>query len=184
MCKLSGNLQWRRGKKSVFAITENRGFIFRVDGIIIIRSASYLCTRGRVIDFNDSFFSQLNPLSLSILSEWWRWSVKDQIPAPAFDQILSLRSKTWRRLSFFLHTAAYLLFFFCDYSAEQTLHQNMHHAGSVLFTFFVSLLFFSFHPILQTPSPCFHPASHFILLFFCCWWKDSRRNRMGRMWSP
>lgn len=64
-CVNSVGIFYGEEKKKVFTITENRGFIFRDGGVIIIRSASYLCIRAGVTDFNDSF-SNLNLLSLSI----------------------------------------------------------------------------------------------------------------------
>lgn len=78
------------GGKNVFAITENRGLIFPDDGFIIIRSASYLCLSGWVIDFNDSFFQTLTRF-LSASSKWW-WSVTDQIPLWHLIRFFSLTS--------------------------------------------------------------------------------------------
>lgn len=46
-------------------------------------------------------------------------------------------------------------------------------------------ILFQLSPNSPNALPCSHPASHFILLFFyflfifCCWWIDSRWNRMG-----
>lgn len=104
MCKPSGNLQ-QRLKNFFFAITENRGFIFQRDGIIIMRSASYLCIREWVIDFNDSFsnpvFSPRTRVGVMMKSH-------RSNPALTFDQILST---TYRDVGSLFPSGSS----FCDY---------------------------------------------------------------------
>lgn len=95
-------------------------------------------------------FPNLNLLSLSILRVMMKCHRSN--PAAAFDQILSLTS----------HPAAVLSVI--TGSAEQTLPENLRHAGTVLFTFFVSLLFQHPTRLSRKPSPL---SSPFLILSFC-----------------
>ena len=165
MCKLRGNHQ-RRGKKKKsfffsFAITENRSFIFRDDGIIITRSASYLCIRGWVIDFNDSFslgVPQSDDEVSRIKSRSGIWSNSSTNKLP------------WRRLSPPRCGAA------CDGGALLSTRFGRTCTVQELSYLPLFLYSFSFHPILWTPSPLSSRFS-FYPFVFRCWWKDSRRNR-------
>lgn len=150
MCKLRGNHQ-RRGKESFFfAITENRGFIFRDDGIIITRSASYLCIRGWVRDFNDSFslgVPQSDDEVSQIKSRSGIWSNSSTNKLP------------WRRLSSPRCGAV------CDCGALLSTRFTITCTVQELSYLPLFLYSFSFHPILWTPSPLSSRFSFYPFVF-------------------
>ncbi len=166
MCKLGGNLQQRgekKKKKTLFLQSQRTEASFSgLMEIIIMRSASYLCIRGWVRDFNDSF-PDLSLLSLSILKsddEVSQIKSRSGIWSDSFTNKLP-----WRRLSLFL-AAVRFFFFFCDYglcwanaSLEPAACRN---CPIYLFCFFTLSAFTQF----SKRPPRFHLASHFILLFF------------------
>lgn len=122
------------GKRCFFAITENRSFIFRDDGIIIIRSASYLWIREWVGDFNDSF-SNLLFLSIRGVVMMMKCHNSDL----AFDhQQVNL-------------TLPVSLCFLCERFSRTCAVQELPYLPLFLYAL-------SFHPILHTPSPF---SSHF-----------------------
>lgn len=138
-----------------FAITENRGFIFRDDGIIITRSASYLRTRAseRAVDFNDSFSSLKPASSRAFLRVLTRCHGSN--PIPAFDQILPT------------HPDAGSLFLpaLCDYGlllSKRFTRTCVVQEASYLPLFLYTL---GFRPILRAPSPLSSRFSFYPFVF-------------------
>lgn len=151
MCKLQ-----QREKKRLPSITG--GFISQNDGVIITRSASCLCTIEWITGFNDSFSHLLSPRYEGVSQIKSNCSIWSDSPA---------NNSPWRRLRL-LSCRSFLVI---RRLRRASLQPAALTKSSVLFTFCF------LHSILPTHHPRFHHPPHFILLFFCGWWKDSRRER-------